>query len=369
MSDFIFSQNSPQDDPMAAPRVAVIGGGHLGRIHARLLAARSDVSFVAVCDPIAASRAEVESKLNLPTLDQFESLEGRVDAVVIATPTTLHHKIGKWCLERGIHTFMEKPIATNEAEAYDLIRTAERVGCQLQVGHVERFNPAWTHACERIDATSVRHIDARREGVYTGRSTDIGIVLDLMIHDIDLILSLIASPLVSIHATGRCVLGRHEDFAVADLVFKNGATAHLRASRISATQARAMEIHCDTAWAAIDFATNSFTITEPTLDVASGRLLADELPMPERLAVKDELFTRWLQKSEHRVEGTNAIADEHTDFLHAIASGTTPRVSGREGARALQVACEIADQIAAQTTSITGIIPASRLAEARRKAG
>ncbi|MFN6162812.1 MAG: Gfo/Idh/MocA family protein [Planctomycetota bacterium] len=360
-----FLQSSTQDKL----RIAVIGGGHLGRIHAKLLATRQDIELVAVCDPSAEARNEVETKLALPTRSTYESLKDQIDAVVIASPTIYHHAIGRWCLDRGIHTLIEKPIACSVREADDLIACAERNDCRLQVGHIERFNPAWTWTRQSIDRESIHHIDARREGVYTGRSTDIGIVLDLMIHDIDLVLSLIAEPVDSIRAFGRSVLGEHEDFAVADLVFRNGATAHLRASRISPCPVRSMEIHGHNEWLEIDFSTSRCSVTRPTEDVASGELQADTLPLAERMKVKDEMFSRWLSKTEVNPPATNAMGNEHSDFIESIRSGRSPLVSGRDGARALRVACEIANQIASQSQAIDGIIPASRLAAARRRAG
>jgi predicted dehydrogenase len=349
--------------------MAVIGGGHLGRIHAKLLAARADVEFVAVCDPSADARHEVETTLHLPTLADCESLAGLVDAVVIASPTTFHHGIGRWCLDRGIHTLIEKPIACTQREADDLIFCAERNDCCLQVGHIERFNPVWSCAVASLDRDSIQHIDARREGVYTGRSTDIGIVLDLMIHDIDLILSLVPHPMESIRAYGRSVLGEHEDFAIADLVFRNGTTAHLRASRISPTPIRAMEIHGSDAWLGIDFSNARCTLTRPRDAVAARELQADALPPAERVKVKDELFTRWLESSDLSPPAGNALADEHSDFIESISNHRSPKVSGRDGARALQVACEIAEQIISSFDDGIGIIPASKLAAARRRAG
>ncbi|MBU6236683.1 MAG: Gfo/Idh/MocA family oxidoreductase [Planctomycetes bacterium] len=350
-------------------RMAVIGGGHLGRIHARLLANRGDIEFVTVCDPSPESRGEVESKLGLPTSAEYENLPGNVDAVVIATPTILHHRIGRWALEHGIHALIEKPIACTVREADDLIATADRHNRCLQIGHIERFNPVWACARESIPLDSIQHIDARREGIYTGRSTDIGIVLDLMIHDIDLILSLVTEPVISIRASGRSVLGEHEDFAIADLVFRNGVTAHLRASRISPAPVRSMEIHGLGSWVSIDFSNSKCNLTQPSPAVASGELLADTLPIAERLKVKDEMFTRWLQQIELPASPANAMVDEQTDFIQSIQNRRSPIVSGRDGARALRVACEITNQIASQSQQISGIIPASRLAAARRRAG
>jgi predicted dehydrogenase len=350
-------------------RVGVIGGGHLGRIHAKLLSARSDVQCVAVCDPVEASRQWIESQLSLPTCPSYHELVGKIDAAVIATPTTLHHEHAQWCLEHGVHVLIEKPIAQSVEQADALQSLAQIRQCTLQVGHVERFNPVWTALNERMDRATVRHIESRREGVYTGRSTDIGIVLDLMIHDIDLILSLVPSPIQSIRATGRCVLGAHEDFAIADLVFRNGVTAHLRASRISSSAVRSMEVHCEEEWFVCDFSSNLLTSTCASDAVASGEILADRLPADERARVKDELFSRWLHQSEVRPAACNAIECEHSDFVEAIRMGREPRVSGRDGARALRVACTITEQIEAQLSAQRGVIPATRLAAARRKAG
>jgi predicted dehydrogenase len=367
------NQSAPSSDnskiPHAKLRMAVIGGGHLGRIHARLLATREDIEFVAVCDPSSEVRSEIETKLGLPATAEYESLLGKLDAVIISTPTILHHRIGRWALEHKIHALIEKPIACSMREADDLIVSAERHDCRLQIGHIERFNPVWACAREAISPDAIQHIDARREGVYTGRSTDIGVVLDLMIHDIDLILGMVTEPVISIRASGRSVLGEHEDFAIADLVFRSGVTAHLRASRISPAPVRSMEIHGLDSWVSVDFSNSKCTLTQPAPSVASGDLQADTLPIAERLKVKDEMFTRWLQQTELPPSHANAMADEQTDFIQAIRNHRSPLVSGREGARALRVACEITHQIASQSQRISGIIPASRLAAARRRAG
>jgi predicted dehydrogenase len=350
-------------------RIAVIGGGHLGRIHAKLLASREDLELVAVCDPSESARQAIESQLGLPTLADFQILANQIDAAVVVTPTVLHHRIGLWCLEHGIHTLIEKPLAASSEEADDLIHCADQHRRVLQVGHVERFNAVWTAAREAIEPDSILHIDARREGVYTGRSTDIGIVLDLMIHDIDLVLSLVQQPVESVRAMGRSVLGEHEDFAIADFVFRNGTTAHFRASRLSPAPVRTMELHAENCWVSVNFGASTCSVTRPSEAVASREMQADSLPATERLKVKDELFTRWLETTELKPVAVNAMAEEHADFIEAIRNQHTPIVSGRDGARALRIACEIADQIRSQSKVLGGIIPGSRFAAARRKAG
>jgi predicted dehydrogenase len=342
--------------PLEPVRVAVVGAGHLGRIHAKLLSNRADCSLVAVCDPYAPSRAWIQENLKLPVVEHYQHLEGAIDAVVIATPTTLHHEVAKWALQQGIATFIEKPIASTVQQAQELEGLASLFQAPLQIGHVERFNPVWKAFRDHVEPQAIRRIVARREGVYTGRSTDIGIVMDLMIHDLDLILSLIPSRIADIHATGHSLLGQHEDIAVADILFENGAVAHLRASRVSTSTARFMEVHCiknpqsphsnpQPAWFEIDFATNSLTSVENTPGTGPGGLLADSLPPQERAKVKDELFTRWIHRNTINPHPGNAIASEHDDFFNAIRTGAEPIVNASAGCYALEIATRITNQI------------------------
>lgn len=342
--------------PLEPVRVAVVGAGHLGRIHAKLLSNRADCSLVAVCDPYAPSRDWIQENLKLPVVEHYQHLEGAIDAVVIATPTTLHHEVAKWALQQGIATFIEKPIASTVQQAQELEGLASLFQAPLQIGHVERFNPVWKAFRDHVEPQAIRRIVARREGVYTGRSTDIGIVMDLMIHDLDLILSLIPSRIADIHATGHSLLGQHEDIAVADILFENGAVAHLRASRVSTSTARFMEVHCiknpqsphsnpQPAWFEIDFATNSLTCVENTPGTGPGGLLADSLPPQERAKVKDELFTRWIHRNTINPHPGNAIASEHDDFFNAIRTGAEPIVNASAGCYALEIATRITNQI------------------------
>ena len=342
------------------PRIGIIGGGHLGRIHAKLAKANPNCEVVAVADPFAPSRELVESQLSIPTLADYRELEGSIDGAIIATPTFLHHKTGVWCLNHGIHTLIEKPIASSLREAAELVQLAKRNQRTLQVGHVERFNPAWQYAVSQIDLESVRYLEAAREGTYTGRSTDIGIVMDLMIHDLDLILQTVNSPVDHVHAYGWSVLGKHEDFAVAGVHFKNGVVGHFRASRISPIAKRTMQVHTDTGVLDIDFATSSVTKTEPVQDVLDGVRQADSLPAAERAKVKDSLFTNWLGRQQTQVEPKNAIELEQNEFFNAIRDVTPVTVTGEHGYQALELAERILDQIAINRPA-RGIIPAADL--------
>ena len=325
--------------------VAVIGAGHLGRIHAKLLAARTDCDLVGICDPVETSRNWVHENLGTPAFSDPTQITHRLDAVVVATPTIHHHSVGLWALDQGIHTLIEKPIAVTVREAKDLARVAAQQDVRLQVGHVERFNPVWECLQARLEPSSVQYIESRREGVYTGRSTDIGVVLDLMIHDLDLVLSVIDSPITNIRATGRRVLGEHEDLAIADLEFLNGSRAHLRASRISSAPARIMEIQAQQEWYELDFSANCLTATRAAAAVQNGDLHADSLDSAQRSKVKDEMFTRWLDRTQISPTMGNAIQAEHNDFFDSIRRGRQPKVSGTDAIRALEVACAIAQQI------------------------
>ena len=340
------------------PRIGVIGAGHLGRIHAKLIATNSSCSFVGVADPSGDSRQIIETQLNVAAIVDYREWLGAIDGAIVAAPTFLHHQIGTWCLTNGIHVLMEKPIASSLKEANQLVQLAQAKNRTLQVGHVERFNPAWQLASSCFSNDTIRYIEAAREGTYTGRSTDIGIVMDLMIHDIDLILSAVNSPVDSISAYGWSVLGENEDFATACLRFRNGAIANLRASRIASVPKRQMQVYADDCLTDIDFATNTVNQTSPVEDVANGSRQADRLPPELRAKVKDSLFVDWLNKVETKAEPSNAIQREQTEFIQAIQFGKSVTVTGEHGYRALEVAARILDQIAINRPG-RAIIPAA----------
>ena len=253
---------------------------------------------------------------------------------------------------------MEKPIASSLKEASQLVQLAHAKERTLQVGHVERFNPAWQLALSHFSSDAVRYIEAAREGTYTGRSTDIGIVMDLMIHDIDLVLSAVLSPVDSISAYGWSVLGEHEDFATACLRFRNGTIANLRASRIASSPKRHMQVYADDGLTEIDFATNTVNYTSAVEEVANGSRQADRLPPELRAKVKDSLFADWLNKVEIKAVASNAIEHEQTEFIGAIRSGTPVTVTGEHGYHALEVAARILEQIAINRPT-RAIIPAA----------
>jgi predicted dehydrogenase len=231
-----------------------------------------EVELVGVVDPSAQARDQIAVELSAPVFASHRDLLEfhELDAAIIATPTRFHHAVAADLLRRGVHLLVEKPLASILAEADDLVGIAQRSGVVLQVGHIERFNPAFLAAQSAVAAP--KFIEATRAGSFTFRSTDIGVVLDLMIHDIDLTLALVGSQVTQVQAMGLALLGRHEDIAHARLQFANGCVANLTASRISQAPDRGMRIWSATGQAAIDFVNRTVTITRPSEMLRSGQI-------------------------------------------------------------------------------------------------
>jgi predicted dehydrogenase len=318
--------------------IAVVGAGHLGRIHARLLREIPEVELAGVVDPLAAARDKVAADCHTTAYADHRQLIGRVDAAVIATPTQHHHAVALDFLRAGTPLLIEKPLAADLAEADELVLAAQRSGAILQVGHIERFNPAFVAAAPRVGRP--RYVDAVRASTYTGRSTDIGVVYDLMIHDIDLVLSLVDAPLVSVQALGVAVLGRHEDAAQARLEFANGCVANLSASRVSFASAprRQMSLWSEQGFAAIDFGTRSVQVVTPCDAVCERAYDYNALLPDEKAVFKDRLFTDVLRVEPVAVEERNALRDELIDFVDSVTHRRSPRVTGAAGRDAVAVA-------------------------------
>ncbi len=323
--------------------IAVIGAGHLGKFHARLLAKMPGVNLVGVADPIAPARDALAAECNTRAIADYRELVGQIDAAVIAVPTKYHHLVSLSLIEQGIHLLVEKPITSTLAEADELIAAAKRKNVVLQVGHIERFNPALASVLPHLDQP--RYIEAARHSGYTFRSTDVGVVLDLMIHDIDLVLSLVRSPVKHVDAIGTAVLGPHEDVAQTRLTFHNGCVANLSASRVSYLPARQMQIWSRDVYASVDFATRGATLVRPGKSLIDGTFRGDDLSAAEKQHLKDHLFEDLLPTEKFTAEASNAMLDELTDFTISIQTGRLPRVTGEHGRQALAVAYQVLDSI------------------------
>lgn len=324
-------------------KLAVIGAGHLGRIHARLLTQANDVDLVAIADPVADARAELSETLGVDTTSDYRELLGQIEAAIIATPTVTHFDIARHLLSLGIHAFVEKPITFDSATGRELATIAARSQTVLQVGHVERFNPAWRVAQQYIDAP--RYVELRRTSGYTFRSTDIGVVLDLMIHDIDLALSMASSKLMRVDSFGQIVLGGHEDIAHARLEFADGLVVRLMASRTSMTAERTAQVFCDSRVVNVDLGQGTLDVVQYDEALQQDGFDVQALSAEEIIHFREHLFETLLRHTQPVVPAGNAIADEHADFARAIWTGTSPQVDGLAGAEALVVAEQILHQI------------------------
>jgi len=330
---------------MSRLRLAVVGAGHLGRIHARLASALPDIQLTAVVDPVEAARSRVADEFGAQAMADYRELFGLVDAAIVAAPTSHHFQLASELLRGGLHVLVEKPITTTVEEAAQLVRSARNRQLVLQVGHVERFNPAFTSVQEKL--YDPKFIDAHRLSGYTFRSTDVGVVLDLMIHDIDVVLNLVQSPVEQIEAVGVSVLSGHEDMVNARLRFASGCVANLTASRVSHTNRRSMQVFTSQCCANINFADRCTSLIEPSEEVLSRAFDEKSLNPAQQEHFRENLFAELLRKHDLPTPDVNAIEEEQLDFAKAIRTGAQPCVTGSDGLDALSVAHTILEQVAA----------------------
>jgi predicted dehydrogenase len=326
-------------------RVAVIGVGHLGRIHARLLGDVAGAKLVAVADPSEANRTRAAEETGAEACADYRKLIGRIDAAVVATPTRYHHAVASELLRAGVHVLVEKPLAPNAAEARDLVDLADRHHALLQVGHVERFNPAWDHAIPSLGEP--KFISACRTSGYSFRSTDIGAVLDLMIHDIDLALWLTKSRVVSVEALGIALFGDEEDIAHARLVFEDGCVAVLSACRASYAMQRTIQTWSRRAFTNVDLGQRSVEVIRPSEALLRKELHLADVSPEQAMQMKDTLLADHLPRTTITAEAGNPLQEELREFVASIRTGSAPRVSGEHGLAAVDVAERILNSIAA----------------------
>lgn len=334
-------------------RVAVVGVGHLGRHHARILAELPEVELVAVVDRRFDQARTVAARLRCEAYEAIDELPEDLDAAVVAVPTIHHHAVAMRLLERQIHLLVEKPLAATVAEADAIVRRAHAQEVILQVGHVERFNPA----CEALKLVEphrpVQLIQCVREVPYSFRSTDIGAVLDLMIHDIDLVLSLTRELPVRVEASAWSSFGGHEDVAVATLMFPCGTVAQCLASRISPHVRREMRIYAPH----FDLYLDLFR-SRGTVMTATPQLFADlaifRQPPPDRITeLRDSLFERYFSRRELAWPTVlEPLRAELQHFVRCVRSRSTPVVDGTAGRNAVAVAQRILDAARVADTTV-----------------
>ncbi len=303
-------------------RTGVIGVGHLGQHHARLYAGLAGSTLVGVMDTNPERARSIAERYGARVFFDQEQLLKEVDAVSVAVPTTAHYAVAKACLEAGRHVLVEKPIAVTPGEARDLVELARKRGCLLQVGHIERFNPVMQAVRSRIGRPGF--IECHRLSPFGERGTDVDVVLDLMIHDLDLVLSFQLGPVEEIRAAGVPVLSPNIDIANARIVFAGGCVANLTSSRVSLNRMRRLRVFQRDSYVSIDFSTRQGMICRrrvkpgerPTLDIEHVQG-TDEEPLKLQLEA----------------------------FLQAVSTGGRPAVSGEDGAAALELAHRILEAI------------------------
>jgi predicted dehydrogenase len=335
---------SQAKSPGESLRLGVVGVGHLGKEHARIASGLPGVKLVGVADPNRTQAEAVAAKCNCQAYDQPTELMEQVDAVVVVTPTRFHHAVALEALNRGLPTLVEKPITPTAREARELEQAAQAAGVALQVGHIERFNPAYEAA--RQTSLVPRYIRAERAGKFTGRSLDVGVVLDLMIHDLDLVLDWDPSDVVSVEAFGAAVLGGHEDMAQARLRFQSGLIADISACRISPVPARQMVAMGSEGVVRIDFAGKKIEMIQPSQALASGMIDATRMTPLALQALQQEMAGHleqngWTCEAQH-----DQLTRELMDFTHAARTGKSPRVTGTAGRRVVELAERIIDAMA-----------------------
>jgi len=322
--------------------MAVIGVGALGRHHARILSEMPDVQLVAVVDSRAEQGNEIAGKCGAKWLGDYRELlsSNMIDAVSVVVPTIAHWQVAGDFLRAGLPVLVEKPLAANVAQAQELVDLASRHKALLQVGHIERFNPAFQATSKLI--SQPKYIRAERASTYTFRSTDIGVVHDLMIHDIDLVLSLVRSPLRSAEAFGMTVMGGHEDAVQARLKFENGCIADLTASRINPVPIRSLQ-----AWSAAGCVTCDMHTREVKQYAPSDRLRFGPAPLDlarqpgaDMEQLKKDVFGQFITVDGIPVDasGPDALTRELLEFVDCCKTGRNPHVNGEDGLAAMLVA-------------------------------
>ena len=303
-----------------AINVAVIGVGHLGKWHADKYAASADCNLVAVVDTDLNAAQAVADKHGAEAVTDYQAILPRIDAISLVVPTSAHYPIAKACLEAGKHCLIEKPITETVQQAQTLIDIAQARNLILQVGHIERFNSVMMDIDDMLDKP--QFIESTRLAPFTPRATDVSVILDLMIHDIDIILDLIDSPIKSISASGISVLSDEIDIANARLEFASGCVANVTASRISRKRERKLRIFQKDAYISADFQEKILAVNRK----------GDE---------KTENGFHDIKHVEKTYQDTDALNLEVLDFIQAIQTGNRPKVTGEDGKRALQTAIEI----------------------------
>lgn len=319
---------------MGKLRLGVVGVGHLGKEHARILSSLPEVELVGVADVRPEQLYAVAQRCHTRPFLYYRDLIPLVDAACIVVPTGEHRAVAADFIMAGKAVLVEKPLAATASEAAELVALARRHGIIMQVGHIERFNPAFVDVQRR--PLRPKFIQAERFGPFSGRALDVGVVLDLMIHDLDLVLTLVGSDVSAVEAVGVSVFGRHEDLAHARLRFRNGCVATLVASRVARQPRRVMHLVGSEGWATIDFGQRRVEYVQPS---ATLRHMDIRCLDPGALnQFREHWFSKCFDSQVLDFQGVDQLTAELRHFVDCVREQQTPRVSGVDGLAAMELA-------------------------------
>ena len=316
-------------------RCGVVGAGSLGQHHARIYAGMKDVDFAGICETDPARAKEISEKHNCRVFGSPEELAAACDAVSVVVPTDRHAQVALPLLARGCHLLIEKPLCASLEEASQVLSAAQAGNCIVQVGHVEHFNPVMSFLEKEINRPG--YITTERLGTYQTRGTEVGVVLDLMIHDIGIVLALVKSPVLKIDAMGINVLSKTEDIANARIEFENGCVANLSASRLSLKRNREIRVFQDNAYLSLDFMNQKGHLVKKSDIIAYG------LKMKIGLAKPGDVSS--IPVMDIPIEKGEPLALELASFVASVREARQPKVGAALGRRALEVAIAITGQI------------------------
>ncbi|MBD2137803.1 Gfo/Idh/MocA family oxidoreductase [Anabaena sp. FACHB-1237] len=307
-------------------RVGVIGVGNMGQHHTRVLSSMKDVELVGVSDINIERGLETASNYKVRFFEDYCDLLPHVDAVCIAVPTRLHYAVGMNCLLAGVHVLIEKPIAASISEAESLVNAAAESQCILQVGHIERFNPAFKELSQVLKTEQILALESQRMSPYSARANDVSVVLDLMIHDIDLMLEVAGSPVVKLTANGtRSLDSGYLDYVTATLGFANGIVATLTASKVTHRKIRRLAAHCKNSFTEADFLRNEILVHRQT---AINPLVDHQKALYRQDGIIEKVFTTNIQP----------LSAELEHFVNCVRGGNKPSVGGEQALKALRLA-------------------------------
>jgi predicted dehydrogenase len=332
-----------------AVRVAVLGTGSLGKEHARIyseLAAAGKAEFAGVYDVVPETTRKIADNYRVRAFGSVDEAAAASDALSVVTPTTTHYELARMLMEQGKHVLLEKPMTHDAAQAAELVQLAQKRNCLLQVGHVERFNPVFNYLGSV--ATEPRFIEAHRLSPYPKRSTDIGVVLDLMIHDLDVILAFVKSPVTSVDAVGIPLLSKSEDIANARLRFANGCVANLTASRVSPDRMRKIRVFSGgllTSYISLDYRAQEGFIYRVAREGEEESSLLEKLLHANDSTIVSEFAGKRIVREPVPIAKEEPLKLELEHFIECVRAHRTPLVSGESAKRALDLALEITGQV------------------------